>query len=86
MIHSDHDNEHYVMLCNAADPDNPSICFLMEIKELISSGLAVFQSDGRCFNFNKISQVCHPKQQVPDGKWTRKPLAYRESNNFLIYV
>ena len=24
--------------------------------------------------------------QVPDGKWTRKPLAYRESNNYLIYV
>ena len=36
--------------------------------------------------FNKIEQDCHLKQQVPDGKWTRKPLAYRESNNFLIYV
>ena len=26
--------------------------------------------------------------QVPDGKWTRKPLAYRESNNlnFIVYV
>ena len=36
--------------------------------------------------FNKIQQDCHPKQQVPDGKWTRKPLAYRESNNFLIYM
>ena len=33
-----------------------------------------------------IRQGCHPKQHVPDGKWTRKPLAYRESNNFLIYV
>ena len=29
--------------------------------------------------FNKIEQDCHPKQQVPDGKWTRKPLAYGES-------
>ena len=38
------------------------------------------------FRFNKIEQDCHPKQQVPDGKWTRKPLAYRESNNFVIYV
>ena len=24
---------------------------------------------------NKIEQDCHPKQQVPDDKWTRKPLA-----------
>ena len=36
--------------------------------------------------FNKIEQDCHPKQQIPDGKWTRKPLAHRKSNNFLIYV
>ena len=36
--------------------------------------------------FNKIKQDCHPKQQVPDGKWTRMPLAYRESNNCIIYV
>ena len=27
-----------------------------------------------------------PEVQVPDGKWSRKPLAYREFNNFIIYV
>ena len=26
---------------------------------------------------DKDQQDCHPKQ-VPDGKWIRKPLAYRE--------
>ena len=26
---------------------------------------------------DKDQQDCHPKQ-VPDGKWVRKPLAYRE--------
>ena len=26
------------------------------------------------------------KKQVPDGKWTRKPFAYRESKKFLIYM
>ena len=36
--------------------------------------------------FNKIEQSSHPKLQFPDGKWTRKPLAYRKSNNFIIYV
>ena len=31
--------------------------------------------------------TCHPKQQVLDGKWTRKPLAaYQKSSNFIIYV
>ena len=36
--------------------------------------------------FNKIKQDCHYKQQVPNGKWTRKPLAYRDPNNFVVYV
>ena len=29
--------------------------------------------------FSKVKKICHPNQS-PDGKWTRKPLAYRESN------
>ena len=32
--------------------------------------------------FNKIAI----QGKGPDGKWTRKPLAYRESNMFILYV
>ena len=36
--------------------------------------------------FNKIYHDYHPKLHVPDDNWTRKPLAYRESKTFIIYV
>ena len=36
-----------------------------------------------CLRFNKIAI---PNNKFQMAKWTRKPLAYREPNNFLIYV
>ena len=44
----------------------------------------VILGDGDFFDLTRFNNIA--KQQVPGGKWTRKPLAYRESNNFLIYV
>ena len=32
------------------------------------------------YRFNKAEKDCHPMRRPPYGKWTRKPLAYRESD------
>ena len=38
-------------------------------------------SSGRQDWLVNLQQDCHSKQENPDGKWTRKPLAFRESKN-----
>ena len=37
VINSDHDHYHDVTMCNAAEPDNPSFCFLVEINNSLGS-------------------------------------------------
>ena len=34
----------------------------------------------------RFNKVAIPNNKFQMAKWTRKPLVYRESNNFLIYV
>ena len=37
-------------------------------------------------DLTRFDKIAIPNNKFQMAKWTRKPLAYRESNNFLIYV
>ncbi|KAI0211647.1 Glycoprotein-N-acetylgalactosamine 3-beta-galactosyltransferase 1-A [Lamellibrachia satsuma] len=51
------------------------------------STIDIHVQPGRDHLTAKSMQVCKTRfNKFQMAKWTRKPLAYRESNNFLIYV
>ena len=58
------------------------------VSEMLSS-FSIFQVASISltrFNKTRFTKTAIPNNKFRMAKWTRKPLAYRESNNFLIYV
>ena len=71
-----------------------SLCIFREIHDDPHSLLRTPSCQVKQFGFGTKKDKCFTRYLIkfaiqakgPDGKWTRKPLAYRESNNVHIYV